>query len=116
ARITAANPSGGTMTFTSDTVGRPHAISIADNDDGTHSGPTISTVNRGNSDYGDTRNWPTDAIPTTSDDVIIRGRVDILYGLNQSSVGIGDFRVMPDHTAKIGRIEDGIFHYLRIDP
>ena len=115
ARITAANPSSGVLTLTADTAGRPVSISVSDDDDGTHTQST-STSNRGVNDYGDTANWPTDAIPTTGDDVVFLGAAGALYGLNQSAAAIGDFEVTPNYSGSLGRIEDGIFHYLRIDP
>lgn len=78
---------------------------------------TTVTANVGNKDYSVARNWSRNAVPVATDDVLFDvGAVDVLYGLNQASVALGDFRVMRGCQSKFGRFEDGLAHYLKIDP
>lgn len=120
ARITASDPSAGVCRLTADTAGRPFSVALADDDDGTHTQTTV-TANKGVNDWGTASNWSGDAVPVNDDDVIIPGAasgnaVAILYGLNQSSVTLDDVYVQKDYNANIGRIENGVYYYLRIDP
>lgn len=120
ARITAANPSSGVVTLTADTAGVPFTVTLADSDDGTHT-ESNTTANVGNNDYGTAQNWSLNAVPASTNDVVIGGptsgqSVSILYGLNQSSVDIAAFNVQKDYNGQIGREEDGKSYYLRIDP
>lgn len=118
ARITASQSSGQVI-LTADTAGRP--FSVAASGTGTWSGTGNTTENVGNNDWNTARNWSGDAVPVNDDDVIIPGAasgnsVAILYGLNQSSVTLDDVYFQKDYNANIGRIEDGVAYYLRIDP
>lgn len=115
-RITAANPSAGVVTLTSDTAGRPFSVALADDDDGTHTQST-TTANVGNNDVGLAQNWSTDAVLTNTNDLIIEpGSVALKYTLDQSAVALADVKVMKGMTGDIGRFEDGKFFYFRIDP
>lgn len=113
-KFTASNSSG-QITLTADSAGRPY--SIAASGTGTWSGDANTTNSVDNGDYGQASNWSLDATPTTNDDVIIgKGTTEIDHGLNASSAAIDEFTVEPGFSGKIGRIEDGKPHYLRIDP
>lgn len=118
-RITATQSSGQVI-LTADTAGIP--FSVATSGTGTWSGTGNTTSNVGNNDYGTARNWQLDLVPVATDDVIIdsgdsgTSSVDLLYSLNQSSVAIADFRVLPGYSGNIGRFTFGLPHYLRIDP
>lgn len=113
--ITADNNSSAVVTLTADTAGVP--FSVATSGSGTWSSTGNTTNNQGPYDYGSDRNWEQDDVPDTGDDVIFGvGTVDSLYSLNQSSVAIADFRVEKGCKSKIGRFENGLPHYLRIDP
>lgn len=119
-RITASNPSASVCRLTSDVAGRPFSVALADTGDGTHTTTTV-TANKGVNDWGTAENWSSNAVPVNSDVVIIPGAasgnsVAILYGLNQSSVTLSDVYVQKDYNANIGRIENGVAYYLRIDP
>lgn len=119
-KITAANPSDGVVTLTADTAGVPFVVALADTGDGTHTQST-STANVGNNDWNTARNWSTNTVPTTDDDVIIQGpasgnSVAILYGLNQSGVALDDVYFRKDYNAQVGRFENGKAYYLRLDP
>jgi hypothetical protein len=110
-----ASQSSGQVILTADTAGRPFAFSTSGT--GTWSGTGNTTNAVSNNDYGQATNWSTDAVPTTSDDVVLGdGTVAVKYGLNQSSVTIDEFNVSSGWTGDIGRWEDGKLHYLRIDP
>lgn len=118
AAITAANPSSGVVTLTADTAGVPFSVALADSDDGTHTQST-TTANVGNNDYGTARNWGLDAVPSSTNDVLFdvaQSNVDVLYSLNQSAVAIADFRVFSGCSSKFGLFDNGVGHYLRIDP
>ncbi|TXH59103.1 MAG: hypothetical protein E6Q97_00580 [Desulfurellales bacterium] len=120
-RITATNPVAGTVVLTADTAGVPFSVALSDSDDGTHT-ETNTTANVGNNDYGTAGNWSLNAVPASTNDVVISAPASggectaIKYGLNQSAVDIATFRVTPDYNADIGRVEDGRVFYLRIDP
>lgn len=113
-KLTASN-SAGQITLTADSPGRP--FSIATSGTGTWSGTGNTTNSVDNGDYGQATNWSTDAAPAASDNVIIgKGTTEIDHGLNASSVAIAGFTVEAGFSGKIGRIEDGAAHHLRIDP
>lgn len=113
-KLTASNSSG-QITLTADSAGR--SFSIAASGTGTWSGTGNTTSPVDNGDYSQATNWSLDANPTTSDDVTIgSGSTEIDHGLNASSAAIDDFTVESGFSGKIGRIEDGKAHYLRIDP
>lgn len=120
-QITATNPSAGVVVLTADTAGVPFSVALADSDDGTHT-EADTTANVGNSDYGTARNWQLDAVPASTNDVLIdaaasgTSSVNIKYSLNQSSVAIADFRVFMGYAGQIGRWDNGVGYYLRIDP
>lgn len=120
-RITATNPSAGVLTLTAVTSGRPFTVVLADDGTGTHT-ETTSTAGVSNTDYAQTSNWSTSAVPTTGDNVTIGGPAgggnakSILYGLYQETVEIGAFNVLQEFGGDIGRIEDGVPFYLVVDP
>jgi hypothetical protein len=118
AQITAAAGGAGVLTLTADTAGVPFVVTLADNDDGTHT-HTTTTANVGDNDYGTARNWQLDAVPIATNDVrfdMAATMKDIFYGLDQSGVAIGDFRVVPGCTTVFGRFDNGVAQYLKIDP
>lgn len=113
--ITAANNSSAVVTLTADTAGVP--FSVAESGTGTWSGTGNTTANQGINDYETARNWQLDAIPIATNDVIFGvGQVGAVYGLNQSAIALGDFRIEKGCKSLIGRFEQGLAHYLRIDP
>ncbi len=118
-RITATQDAGQVI-LTADTAGVP--FSVAATGTGTWSGTGNTTANVGIYDYGTARNWSLNAVPISTDNVVISGPASggeclaIKYGLNQSSVAINAFNVTRDYTADIGRFEDGTGYYLRVDP
>ena len=123
-RITATNPSAGVLTLTAGTAGRPFSVALADDSSGTHT-ETTSTAGVSNTDYGQTSNWTTNAVPTTGDNVTIGGAgasasaltaSSILWGLYQETIEIGAFNVLKEYSGQIGRIEDGVPFYLVVDP
>lgn len=108
-----ASSSSAEITLTADSAGR--SFSIAYSGTGTWSGTGTTTSSVSNTDYSQATNWAFDAVPVNSDDVNIGpGTVSILYGLNQSAVTLDEFLVQSGYTGSIGRIENGILHYLRI--
>lgn len=110
-----ATQSSGQVILTADNVGRPFSIAFSGTGTWSSTGNTTNSVS--NSDLGQATNLSTDAVLANSDDFVIPGgSVDILYGLNQSSITLDEFVVDSAFTGKIGRFEDGKGHYLRIDP
>ena len=118
ARITASN-SGAVVSFTADTAGVPFSIALSASGGGSWSGAGDTNANVGNNDYGLTQNWSEDALPTTNDDVVFgpaSTQKNCQYSMNQSSVAIDDFKVLEGCSSQIGRIDNGVPYYLRIDP
>ena len=111
-----ATQNAGQIILTADTAGVPFSVGASGT--GTWSGTGNTTANVGNNDYGTARNWQLDAVPASTNDVLVDGpqSVSLLYSLNQSSVAIADFRVFPGFNGQIGRFENSVPHYLRIDP
>lgn len=112
-----ATQSAGQVILTSDTVGIPG--SFATSGTGTWSGAGNTTANVGNTDYGTDRNWSTDLVPVATNDVLFdvaSTNVNVTYGLGQSSIAIADFRVFSGCSSTFGRFDNGVGHYLIIDP
>lgn len=115
-KLSFTNPSAGVFTVTARTAGVPFSGALADDDDGTHS-TVATTASVSNEDASLDRNWSQNDAPDTGDDLIFEpGSVNVKYGLNQSGAAIADFRVMKGCSSQFGRFDDGLFHYLRIDP
>jgi hypothetical protein len=111
-----ASSNAAQVILTADVAGAPFSLSLTATT-GAWSGVSTSTASEGVNDYGVVRNWQSSAIPTTGDNVLFDvGAVNILYGLNQSSVAIGDFVVVPGCTSQFGQFVNGRPKYLRIDP
>ncbi|MCK4340298.1 MAG: hypothetical protein KAY37_01070 [Phycisphaerae bacterium] len=109
------------VTLTADTAGAPFALSSSTTDGGGNDTQTLtvatSTANKGPNDYGVAENWSLGAAPVATNDVVVpAGAPPILYGLNQSSVAIGDFIVEAGFGGNIGRFANGRLYDLRIDP
>lgn len=80
-----ATVSGSVVTFTADTVGVPHTLSMAESTagTGTFTGAHATTAT-GPNYWTDTDNWAEGSVPTTGDDVYIDRPVSILYGLDNN--------------------------------
>lgn len=116
ARVTATNPSAGVFKLTADTAGVPFSVALTNNGTGTSSA-VDTTANIGNTDGSLARNWSNNAVLTNGNDAIFEpGSVHLMYGLNQSSITLADFKVMRGCNSDFGRFEFGKFHYFRIDP
>lgn len=110
-----ASQSSGQVILTADSSGR--SFSLAFTGTGTWSGTGNTTNSVGNSDVSQATNWSTDLVLTNADDAVIGGgAVGLLYGLDQSGVTLDEFVVDAAFTGAAGRFEDGVGHYLRIDP
>lgn len=112
-----ATQSSGQVILTATTAGVPATFSTGGT--GTWSGTGNTTSNVGNNDWDTAANWSSDAVPTSSDNVWFiasSANVDVLYGLNQSSVTLADFYVFKGCSSKFGRFDSGTGLYLRIDP
>jgi len=103
-----AQASSNVVTFTADVAGVPFIISKSGTGTSTL---TTTTANSGPNDYGVPSNWAEGAIPIATNDVRITGNVDILYGLNQSSVALDDV-IIEGFTGRIGEQS----HLLAFDP
>ena len=103
------------VSLTADTAGVP--FTAAASGTGTWSSTGNTTENVGNNDWTTARNWEKDAIPVATDDALFDvGSVDVKYGLNQAAVALADFRVFEGCSSQFGRFDNGLEHYLRIDP
>lgn len=107
-----ASNAAGVISFTARTAGVPFSIALTGTGSWGSTGET--TANVGPSDLAVAVNW-TDGFPTSGDDLVGDARSpDMLYGLNLSSVDIGDFITEPGFSGDIGRIENGTLHRLRL--
>jgi hypothetical protein len=114
-----ATQSAGQVILTADTAGVPFTASTSGT--GTWSGTGNTTANVGIYDYNTAENWSLNAVPVATNDVVLAGPTSgnataIKYGLNQSGVALEGFYTQQDYNAQIGREEDGVSYYLRIDP
>jgi hypothetical protein len=98
------------VVLTAVTAGVPFNVALTASGDDT-AAKTVTTANQGPNDYNSYMNWYEGAVPVANDNVFITGSNAISYGLDQSSVELDDFIVMPGCTATIGTANA----YLRID-
>ena len=82
-----ATVSGSVVTFTADTAGVPHTISMSESTagSGTLTGAHATTAT-GPNFWDNTDNWDTGSVPVSTDTVYIDRPVSILYGLDQNAV------------------------------
>lgn len=109
AEITAAVTSGGALTLTADTPGRPFTITVSTTEsnlgaaDAQTFGTAATTANAGPNNWDTASNWSGGAVPVGADDVIIEAATsDILYGLAQSAVTLTSLTIKASYTGKIG--------------
>lgn len=62
----------------------------------------VGTDSGNEGDYSTAANWSPSGVPTANDSVYITGSQSITAGLDQSSVELDDFIVLPDYTGDIG--------------
>lgn len=81
-----ATVSGSVVTFTADTAGVPHTITMGETTagSGTLTGAHATTAT-GPNYWDNTDNWAEGAVPTTGDDVYIDRPVSILYALDNNA-------------------------------
>jgi len=109
--ITASNSSANFI-LTADTAGVPFTPTTSEvTGTGTIGDFSVTTPNSGPNDYNCIGNWAQAAIPVANDLVLITGTSNITYGLNQSSVEVDGFYVMPGYSGTIGTASA----YLQID-
>lgn len=115
AELTASN-STNTFKLTSDTAGKAiGTITIATTEsdgsaadaqtiDGASSSTgTTTTANKGPNDWSTAANWSGGAVPVDSDDVYIEdSAIDILYGLDQSTIQPASLNIAQNYSGKIG--------------
>lgn len=101
-----ASVNSSTVTFTHDTEGKPFTLTVGETTAGTGSVGSVSTSTSatGPDFWSEAENWSTGSIPVNSDDVVIdgRGKWDIKYGLDQSSVALTSLTIKNSFTKKIG--------------
>lgn len=108
AEITAAATSGGALTLTADTPGKPFTVSVetteanGDAADAQTFGRAATVANSGPKSWDTAANWDTGAVPVDGDDVRIDSGGDILYGLDQSAVEPATLTIAQSYTGKIG--------------
>lgn len=108
AEITAAYVSGGTVTLTADTAGKPFtvAISTTESNDGAADSQTFSgsttTANSGPNCADVAANW-SNGLPADGDAIIIGpGSSSILYGLDNHTITPASIAISQSYTGKIG--------------
>lgn len=104
-----ASPNAGVVTLTADTAGLPFTVTVSttESDDGAADNQTFVksnvTASAGPNHWDTPSNWSTGAIPVNSDTPIIENSdIDILYGLDQSSVALSSLTIAASYTGKIG--------------
>lgn len=108
AEITAAATSGGALTLTADTAGKPFTVTASTTEsnggaaDSQTFARTASVANSGPNCADVTTNW-SGGTPVDGDDVVIgAGSSSILYGLDLSSVTPASISISQGFTGKIG--------------
>lgn len=115
AELTASNTTN-TFKLTADTAGKPMGtitLSTTESNGGAADGQTIdatnpstgttSTANKGPNDWNSPMNWSGGVVPVDADDIVIEDSdVDILYGLDQSSIQPTSLTIKHSYTGKIG--------------
>lgn len=98
-----AGPSGANITFTHDTAGIPFSVTLGEGStSGTVSAGTVVAAT-GPNHWDNAANWSGGAVPVNSDNVYIEDTdVDILYGLDQSSVTLAALHISSTFTGHIG--------------
>lgn len=116
AEITAAASPAGTLRLTADTAGRPFTVTLLPLETGgggaddqrieggtTATTGTSTTANAGPNDWSTAANWSGGAVPADGDDIYIEdSEVDILYGLDQSSIQPTSLNIAQSYTGNIG--------------
>lgn len=109
AEITALATSGGALTLTADTKGKPFTCTVSTTEAGGGAadaqtfGTTNTTASSGPNDWSTAANWSGGAVPVDADDVIIEdSSIDILYGLDQSAIQPTSLTIRRNYTGKIG--------------
>lgn len=109
AEITALATSGGALTLTADTKGKPFTCTVSTTETGGGAadaqtfGTAATVANSGPNDWSTATNWSGGAVPVDADDVIVEdSTIDILYGLDQSSIQPTSLTIRRSFTGKIG--------------
>lgn len=109
AEITALATSGGALTLTADTAGKPFTVTLATTEAGGGAadsqtwGQAATTASAGPNDWSTAGNWSGGAVPVNSDDVYFEDSdVDCLYGLDQSAVTLTSLNVRKSYIGRIG--------------
>lgn len=113
AEMTAAATSGGALTLTADTPGKPFTVSVSttESNGGASDGQTFSraatTASSGPNHWDTAANWSLGTVPVSTDDVWIENSsVSILYGLAQSAVTLTSLNIAASFTGEIGLKEN----------
>lgn len=105
-----ASGSGGTLTLTADTAGKPFTVTVSTTESGGGTadaqtfGRSATTANKGPNVANDTDNWSGGALPTGSDDVYFENSaVSCLYELDHfSAVAFTSLTILKSYTGYIG--------------
>lgn len=110
AEVTAVASGTTSITLTADTAGKPFTVSTttveadgSTSDSQTFTTTTAGTTSAGPNHWNSAGNWDINTVPVSSDDVFVENSsVDILYGLNSSSVVLETLNIAQNYTGKIG--------------
>lgn len=109
-----AQVSGAVLTLIADTAGVPFdSPDMSTDSSAGELGSWSTTVASEGPNHWDTvENWDSDTLPADGDTVVIpSGNVDILYGLNQSSVTLAELIIEQGFTGRIGLTEINVNRY-----
>lgn len=109
AEVTAVASGTTSITLTADTPGKPFIVTTTTVDQSTADGPpTFTTTTAGTASAGPNHadsagNYDTNTVPVSSDEVFVENHsIDILYGLNSSSVVLETLNFAQNYTGKVG--------------
>lgn len=108
--VTAAASGSSAVSLTANTPGKPFTVSTttvesngSTSDNQTFTTTTAGTASAGPNHWDTAGNYDSNTVPVSSDDVYIEGHaVDILYGLNSSSVVLETLNIAQNYTGRIG--------------
>lgn len=109
AEQTCANPTGATLTLTSNTAGRPFTVTLSTAsvagtiNAGASTTGTATTASSGSADWSCAANWSPSGVPVNGDAVNLTGiSTSILYGLAQSAVTLLSLTIDSTFTGLLG--------------
>ncbi len=104
--MTAAATTGGALTITANTPGKPFTLAVSIVSSAGTFSRTSTTANSGPNVFDVAANWIGDTLPVDADDIVFdNGKVDVLYNLDQHTITPASITITSGYTGKIGLAE-----------